>query len=200
MSLNFRICHYLSKSLSILTFLSLFNILKASVVSQLFNVFSSTIVFSVFLTLRSNITSFPIYHSGPVNPFCLLNVFPETLFLSLPREIVSNGKSPSVFNQLPLQRLASQDVFVAHFINLLFLKANLILQWNYPIPFSSKTTVKICLWCKQSCAAALIWLELVHIVSLKPFLPDFLLQWAGFDPFPGLLCPSFFLILFFLFS
>lgn len=121
------VCHYLSKSLSILAFPVPFNILKASVVSQLLNVFSSTIVFSVFLTLRSNITSFSIYHSGPVNPFCLLNVFPATLFLSLPREIVSNGKSPSVFNQLPLQRLASQDVFVAHFINLLFLKANLIL-------------------------------------------------------------------------
>lgn len=110
-------------------------------ISALQCLFSTTVI-SVFLALRSNITSFLIYHFDPVNPFCLLNVFPVTLFLSLLREIVSNGKSLSVFNQVPLQCLAFQDMFVAYFINLLFLKANLILQWNYSIPFSSKTRVK----------------------------------------------------------
>lgn len=126
--LNFSVCHYRWQSLSTLTFIILFNILKVSIISLLVNVFSSTIVISVFLALKSNMTSFPIHHSGPINFFCLLNVFPVTLFLSLLREIVSNGKSLSVFNQPPLQCLASQDMFVAYFINLLFLKANLILQ------------------------------------------------------------------------
>lgn len=106
-SLNFSVCHHCWQCLSILTFTILFNILKASIISLLFNVFSSSIVISVFLALRCNITSFPIYHSGPVNPFCPLSVFPATLFLSLLREIVSNGKSLSVFNQPPLQCLAS---------------------------------------------------------------------------------------------
>lgn len=142
MSLSFSVCHYCWQSLSVLTFTILFNILKASIISLLFNVFSSTIVISVFPALKSHMTSFPICHSDPFNSFCLLNVFPATLFLSLLREIVSNGKSPTVFNQSPLQCLASQDMFVAYFINLLFLKANLILQWNYPISFSSNTRVK----------------------------------------------------------
>lgn len=128
MSLNFSVCHYRAGGLSILTFTILLKILKASIISLLFNVFSSNIVISVFLALRSNATSFPVYHSGPVNPSCLLNVFAVTLFFSQPREIVSNGKSLSVFNQLPLQSLASEDMFVGYFINLLFLKANLILQ------------------------------------------------------------------------
>ena len=127
-SLNFSVCHYHWQRLSMLTFTILFNILKASSISLLFHVFFSTIVISVFLVLQSNITSFLIYHSVPINPFSLLNVFPATLFLSLPREIVSNVKSLSVFNQPPLQCLASQDMFVAYFINLLFLKANLISQ------------------------------------------------------------------------
>lgn len=142
MSLSFSVCHYCRQSLSILTFTILFNILKASIISLLFNVFSSTVVISVFLALKSHMTSFPIYHSDSVNSFCLLNAFRATLFLSLLREIVSNGKAPPVFNQPPLQYLVSQDMFVAYFINLLFLKANLILQRNYPISFSSNTRVK----------------------------------------------------------
>lgn len=142
MSLNFSVCHYHRQSLSVLTFTILFNILKASSISVLFRVYFSTIVISVFLVLQSNITSFLIYNSVPIDPFSLINVFPETLFLSLPREIVSNVKSLSVFNQPPLQCLASQHMFVAYFINLLLLKANLISQWNYPISFSSKPRVK----------------------------------------------------------
>lgn len=153
-----------------------FNILKASIISQLFNVFSPTIVISVFLAFRSNITSFHIYHSGPVNPFCLLNVFSATLFLSLLREIVSNGKSPSVLNQLPLQCLASHDMFVAHFINLLFLKANLILQWNYPIPFSSKTKVKYVFGVNSPIELLRSNWSQFTLSSLKPFLLDFSLQ------------------------
>lgn len=142
MSLSFNVCHYCWQSLSILTFTIPFNILKASIISLLFNVFSSTVVISVFLALKSHMTPFPIYHFNSVNSFCLLNVFRATLFLSLLKEIVSNGKAPPVFNQPSLQYLVSQDMFVAYFINLLFLKENLILQQNYPISFSSTTRVK----------------------------------------------------------
>lgn len=140
--LKFQCLSLSSESLSMLTFTILFDILTASSISTLFRVYFSTIVISVFLVLQSNITSSLIYNSVPINPFSLINVFPETLFLSLPREIVSNVKSLSVFNQPPLQCLASQHMFVAYFINLLLLKANLIAQWNYPISFSSKPRVK----------------------------------------------------------
>lgn len=185
MSLSFSGGHYCWQSLSILTFTILFNILKASIISLFFNVFSSTVVISVFLALKCHMTSFPICHSDPVNSFCLLNVFRATLFLSLLREIVSNGKALPVFNQPPLPYLVSQDMFVAYFINLLFVKADPILQWNYPFSFSSNTRVKYVFGVNNPVQLLWSYLGLVYTVcSLKSFLLDFLLAWISlWSPF-----------------